>query len=99
VFLDAFFADFNVAVELDGQLGHMTVDRWWADMRRDNRLQSEGTIVLRFPGFVVLGDGCAVARETAAALTSRGWPGPPRSCTPCTSCGVRPTPDLGHLPS
>jgi hypothetical protein len=83
IYVDAYFAEYDVAVELDGRLGHMAVHGWWADMRRDNRLQAAGTAVLRFPGFVVLSDGCGVAHETAAVLAGRGRRPPFRRCPRC----------------
>lgn len=47
-FLDAYFDEWRVVVEVDGA-HHMDVDEWWSDMRRHNALSVNGEILLRFP--------------------------------------------------
>jgi hypothetical protein len=81
--LDALYEGYGIVVELDGRLVHTEPRQWWDDMDRDNRLQTSGLTVLRFPGFMVLGEPCRVAADLAAALRARGWTGVFRSCPAC----------------
>ncbi|SQD97214.1 DUF559 domain-containing protein [Parafrankia sp. BMG5.11] len=81
--LDAFYESYGVAVELDGRLSHTEARQWWDDMDRDNSLQTQGLLVLRFPGFIVLNDPCRVAATIAKALHSRGWTTPYHPCPTC----------------
>ncbi|MCM3886794.1 DUF559 domain-containing protein [Frankia sp. R82] len=97
-YLDAVYLDYNVAVELDGRSIHTQADRWWADMDRDNQLQTDGYLVLRFAGFVVLSDPCRMAADIANALHARGWPGPFRRCPRCPARSDRIAPSPGLAP-
>jgi very-short-patch-repair endonuclease len=51
-YLDGYFEEFGVHVEIDGGQ-HMDVRAWWADMKRQNDLSIPGDRVLRFPAWVV----------------------------------------------
>ncbi len=65
--LDAFWEEAHLAVELDG-LWHMEAPAWWADMRRGNELIISGLRVLRFPAFVVRDEPDVVATQIRDAL-------------------------------
>lgn len=82
-YLDAAYEQYGVVVELDGRLVHTSARQWWDDMDRDNQLQAEGLMVLRFPGFLILTDPCRVAADIARALRARGWNGKFRTCPNC----------------
>lgn len=65
--LDAFWEEAHLAVEVDG-LWHMEAPAWWADMRRGNELIISGLRVLRFPAFVVRDEPDVVATQIRDAL-------------------------------
>ena len=71
-YLDAFFPEWRVHVEVDGGQ-HLEVRAAWADMHRQNTLWIPGDRVLRFPSWAVRTDPTAVAAQLRAALTSAGW--------------------------
>ncbi|HYN95816.1 MAG TPA: DUF559 domain-containing protein [Pilimelia sp.] len=71
-YLDAYFAEWGVHVEIDGGQ-HMDVRQWWADMRRQNDLWIAGDRVLRFPAWVVRDRPAEVATQVRAALLAAGW--------------------------
>ena len=68
--LDAFWEEAHLAVEVDG-LWHMEATAWWADMRRGNELIISGLRVLRFPAFVVRDEPEVVAAQIRDALGPR----------------------------
>jgi hypothetical protein len=72
--LDVFWDDFGLVVEIDG-LFHMAANAWWRDMWRgnDHTVALEG--VLRYPSFAIREEPERVARQIAAALRARGWKG------------------------
>jgi hypothetical protein len=51
-YLDAVWEDAKVVVEIDGAQ-HADVQQYWDDMSRDNDLQIDGYLVLRFPSWLV----------------------------------------------
>jgi hypothetical protein len=71
-YLDAYFEEFGVHVEIDGGQ-HQEVAAWWADMKRQNELWTSGDRVLRFPSWVVRSRPHEVATQVAAALRAAGW--------------------------
>jgi very-short-patch-repair endonuclease len=73
-FLDAYWAEWRIHVEVDGAF-HLEVRAWWADMRRQNDLWVKGDRVLRFPAWVVTRRPEEVAAQLRAALCAAGWPG------------------------
>ena len=75
--LDVYFDEFSLVIELDG-LWHMEATTWWADLARANQHELDGDGLLRFPNFVVRERPEEVARTVAAALRRRGWTGQPR---------------------
>ena len=71
-YLDAYFEDFGVHVEIDGSQ-HVESRAWWADMKRQNDLWISGDRVLRFPAWVVRRHPAEVAEQVRAALEAAGW--------------------------
>ena len=72
--LDVFWDEFGLVVEIDG-LFHMEADQWWSDMWRgnDHAVRLEG--VLRYPSFAIRNEPERVAAQIAEALRARGWVG------------------------
>jgi len=71
-YLDAYFPDFGLHVEIDG--GHHTnAAEWWSDMHRQNTLWIAGDRVLRFPAWVIDSSPTEAAAQVRAALTQAGW--------------------------
>jgi hypothetical protein len=73
-YLDAYFDEFAVHVEIDGGQ-HREVVAWWADMKRQNDLWIAGERVLRFPSWAVRSRPDEVAAQVGAALRAAGWRG------------------------
>ena len=71
-YLDAYFRDFALHVEIDGGY-HMEVRQWWADMRRQNELWLPGDRVLRFPAWAVTAEAGDVIAQIRRALEAAGW--------------------------
>jgi Protein of unknown function (DUF559) len=77
-YLDAYFEQYRLHVEIDGRQ-HTDVRQWWADMRRQNELWVAGDRVLRFPAFVIRRKPDEWIPQVRAALVAGGWtPGQPR---------------------
>lgn len=70
--LDAFWPDYAVAVEIDGT-AHTEVRQWWADMDRQNEITLSGPLVLRFPAVAVFASGNTVADHVRRGLLLGGW--------------------------
>ncbi len=68
-YLDNLFAEFGVAVELDGRAAH-PVETRWQDIHRDNYFASAGIITLRYSWADVTERPCQVAAEIARAAPS-----------------------------
>ncbi|MGW5671299.1 endonuclease domain-containing protein [Micromonospora sp. NPDC003776] len=73
-YLDAYFEEWRVHVEIDGAQ-HLDPAHAWADMRRQNDLWLEGDRVLRFPTWVIRTHPEQVLTQLRAALRAAGWPG------------------------
>ncbi|MFJ2084574.1 DUF559 domain-containing protein [Micromonospora chokoriensis] len=73
-YLDAYFEQWRVHVEIDGGQ-HADPRAWWADMRRQNALWVEGDRLLRFPAWAVRAHPNEVETQLRAALKAAGWPG------------------------
>jgi hypothetical protein len=71
-YLDAYFEEYGVHIEIDGEQ-HLEATVRWADMRRQNDLWIAGDRVLRFPAWLVRRDPTAVAAQVRAALQAAGW--------------------------
>lgn len=80
-YLDNFYEEFGVAVELDGHAAHLVHDRW-RDVHRDNALTGAGIITLRYNWTDVTERACEVATEISVLLRRRGWAGAPRPRCP-----------------
>jgi hypothetical protein len=85
-YLDNFYAEWLVGVELDGLVAHPPGERW-RDFRRDNAGAADGIMTLRYGWADVTGRPCEVAGQVAAVLRRRGWAGSARACGP--SCAAR----------
>ncbi|MFC4067843.1 hypothetical protein [Actinoplanes subglobosus] len=72
-YLDAYFPDHGLHVEIDGG-HHIDVRQWWADMHRQNQLWVPGDRILRFPAWAVRHRPEEVVAQLGAALAN-----PPRS--------------------
>lgn len=81
VYRDALYRRYRVAVELDGNANHPAEQRW-RDNRRDNAAAADGIFTLRYGWADVTERPCETAREVAAVLARRGWPGRLRRCGP-----------------
>jgi hypothetical protein len=80
-YLDILYAEFGLALELDGLVAHPAESRW-LDMRRDNYFAGSGIITMRYCWADITGRPCEVAGEVARVLRQRGWTGTLRSCGP-----------------
>jgi hypothetical protein len=80
-YLDNLYADFGLAVELDGLSAHPAETRG-LDMRRDNYFAASGIITMRYCWADIIGRPCEVAGEVARVLRQRGWTGTLRICGP-----------------
>ena len=78
---DVDYAEFGVAVELDGRAAH-PAEFAFRDHRRDNAAVLAGSRVLRYGYGDVAHRPCLVAREVATVLRANGWLGHPRGCGP-----------------
>ena len=76
-YLDAYFEEWKVHVEIDGAQ-HTDVGQWWADMRRQNDLWISGVRVLRFPAWVVRRSPADVDRAGACGAHRRRLASGPR---------------------
>jgi hypothetical protein len=75
-YLDAYFEQYRLHVEIDGGQ-HTDARQWWADMRRQNELWVAGDRVLRFPSFVIRHRRDEWVPQVRAALIAGGWNPPP----------------------
>ncbi|MEV0425302.1 DUF559 domain-containing protein [Micromonospora sp. NPDC050495] len=73
-YLDAYFEEWRVHVEVDGGQ-HLDPAHAWADMRRQNDLWLEGDRFLRFPAWALRAHPDQVLTQLRTALRAAGWPG------------------------
>ena len=85
VYRDAYYEEYELAVELDGRLAHPDDERW-RDSQRDSQASVLGVETLRYGWRDVYGHPCETALVLAQILRRRGWPGHPRPCS--ASCPV-----------
>lgn len=71
-YLDAYFDEWNIRVEVDGA-HHMEAEQWWSDMSRHNALSVRGEVLLRFPGWMVRERPAEVVATIRGALLAAGW--------------------------
>ena len=81
---DVRYREYRLLVELDGEVGHVGMDRF-RDFRRDNEALLNGEMTLRYGRQDVFGEACAVARQVAEMLVRGGWQGRFRPCPSCQS--------------
>lgn len=79
---DVRYEKYSTIVELDGLLHALEKLR---DARRDNAALMDGEVTLRYGWPDVTERPCQVAREVAAILNQRGWPGAATRCRSCQS--------------
>jgi len=73
-YIDAYWRDFKIQVEVDGA-HHMFVRQWEADMLRQNDLWLPGERILRFSAWQVRHQPELVAGKIRTALMEAGWTG------------------------
>ncbi len=73
-YIDAYWRDFKIQVEVDGS-HHMDVRHWESDMTRQNDIWRPGERILRFTAFQVRHRPELVARKIREALMENGWRG------------------------
>jgi hypothetical protein len=78
---DRLYAEYGVAVELDGRVAH-PAESQWKDKARDNAAAVDGIVTLRYGWTQVRRHPCETAVEVAKVLRARGWAGWPRRCSP-----------------
>jgi very-short-patch-repair endonuclease len=72
-YLDAYWAQARLAVEIDGAQ-HMDPQQHWDDMSRDNDLIVDGYRVLRFPAWLVRHQPAVAAERIREALARSAAP-------------------------
>jgi hypothetical protein len=77
---DAYYDEYQLAVELDGRLAHPDDERW-RDNHRDNQAGARGIQTTRYGWRDVYGHACETALLQAQILRQRGWTGTPRPCS------------------
>jgi predicted transcriptional regulator of viral defense system len=86
---DAYYEEYQLAVELDGWLAHPEDERW-RDRHRDNHSSADGVLTTRYDWQDVCGNPCQTALLQARILRRRGWRGTPRPCSAgCPVAGFR----------
>jgi hypothetical protein len=81
VYRDAYYEEYQAAVELDGRLAHPDEERW-RDDHRDNQADARGVQTSRYGWRDVYGHPCETALLQAQILRRRGWQGTPKPCSP-----------------
>jgi very-short-patch-repair endonuclease len=71
-YLDAYFADYHLHVEIDGGY-HREARQWTADMLRQNEVWLQGDRVLRFPAHLIQTNPGLVIAQVRTALIAAGW--------------------------
>ena len=80
VYRDAYYDEYQLAVEFDGRLAHPDEERW-RDSRRDSQAGAQGIQTIRYGWRDVYGHACRTAVLQAQILQRRGWSGTPRPCS------------------
>lgn len=73
-YLDADWAEFRLAAEVDGR-GHLDVFTWDADLDRANDIVIDGRTLLRFTSYAIRHRPESVGETLRRALIARGWDG------------------------
>jgi very-short-patch-repair endonuclease len=69
--VDALWAEYGVAVEIDGASWHLNAPNWERDLQRQNKLLVSGLLILRFPVRRLRTDRAGVLAEIRTALHYR----------------------------
>jgi hypothetical protein len=77
---DAYYDEYQVAVELDGRLAHPDEERW-RDSHRDTQAGAQGVQTCRYGWRDVYANACQTALLQAQVLRRRGWRGTPKPCS------------------
>jgi predicted transcriptional regulator of viral defense system len=85
VYRDAYYEEYQVAVELDGRVAHPDDERW-RDNHRDNMASAQGVLTCRYGWRDIYAHACETAQLQARILRLRGWQGTPKPCS--TRCPV-----------
>jgi very-short-patch-repair endonuclease len=80
-FRDRYYEKYGLVVELDGKLAH-PAERRGHDRSRDNDATAGGGSTLRYDWDDVTRRACRTAAQVARSLSSRGWKGQLRPCSP-----------------
>jgi very-short-patch-repair endonuclease len=92
VYLDNWYEEYRLCVELDGTAAH-PADEQWRDKRRDNwNLVHADVVTLRFDWSDVTGQRCQTASDVAVRLRRNGWRGHFRPCPRCPPLPPPPPP-------
>ena len=83
---DVRYLKYKTVVELDGNAAHPTETRE-LDRARDNDVAESAQVTLRYGWRAVAGTPCACAAQVGRVLTSRGWRGAVRRCSPDCAVG------------
>ncbi|WP_329102357.1 endonuclease domain-containing protein [Micromonospora sp. NBC_01699] len=78
-YLDVYYEDWGVQVEIDGGQ-HLEIRTYWADMARQNALWTAGDRLLRFPAWLIRDRPHEAIAQVRQALLAAGWQ--PASTTP-----------------
>jgi hypothetical protein len=81
-YLDNYYPDQRLAVELDGLAAHPP-ETSWDDRHRDNYFIRLGIATMRFNWADVTQRSCEIAGDIADVLRKRGWTGEFRRCPSC----------------
>lgn len=71
-YLDAYFDEWGIRIEIDGA-HHIHVAQWWSDMERHNDLSIQGEVLLRFPAWMLRERPEEVLAKIREALLNAGW--------------------------
>jgi len=80
VYRDAYYDEYQLAVELDGRLAHPDDERW-RDSHRDTQAGAQGVLTCRYGWRDVYAHACRTALLQAQVLRRRGWRGNPKPCS------------------
>jgi predicted transcriptional regulator of viral defense system len=80
VYRDAYYEEYQLAVELDGRLAHPEDERW-RDSQRDTQAMARGVETCRYGWRDIYAHACETALLQARILQRRGWRGTPRPCS------------------
>jgi very-short-patch-repair endonuclease len=72
--VDAAYVDRRIAIELDGKESHQTEKAFEGDRVRDNRLEIDGWVVLRYTWRRFTTEPDEIVAEVRAALATRAEP-------------------------